>query len=189
MAGRIVFLLEELSMKVLLEGLLPRLFPALRFLCVTHEGKQDLEKSIPLKLKAWREPGVRFVVVRDNDVGDCRALKARLSRLCSDAGRPETLVRLACQELEAWYFGDLEATAAAFECPALPGIAAKERYREPDAIQRPSAALAELVPEFQKVSGARLMGECLSGENHSPSYNAFIEGVRRIAVVLQEPSG
>ena len=55
--NRIVFLLEEYSMKVLLEGLLPRLFPELPFLCIPHQGKQDLEKSIPRKLRAWREPG------------------------------------------------------------------------------------------------------------------------------------
>ena len=61
---RIVFLLEERSMKVLLDGLLPRLFPDVAFLCVPHEGKQDLEKSLPRKLRAWREPGVRFVVLR-----------------------------------------------------------------------------------------------------------------------------
>ena len=44
---RIVFLLEEDSMKVLLEGLLPRLMPDLTFQCLAHEGKQDLEKSVP----------------------------------------------------------------------------------------------------------------------------------------------
>ena len=76
--NRVVFMLEEYSMKVLLDGLLPRLFPRLSFLCVPHEGKQDLEKSIPRKLRAWREPGVRFVVVRDNDGSDCRALKQSL---------------------------------------------------------------------------------------------------------------
>ena len=75
---RVVFLLEESSMKVLLDGLLPRLFPDLPFLCVPHEGKQDLEKSIPRKLRAWREPGVRFVVVQDNDDSDCLARKQHL---------------------------------------------------------------------------------------------------------------
>ena len=59
--SRVVFLLEEYSMKILLEALIPRLVPSLPFLCVPHEGKQDLEKSIPRKLRAWREPGVRFV--------------------------------------------------------------------------------------------------------------------------------
>ena len=51
---RIIFLLEEYSMKVLLDGLLPRLVPGLQFLCVPHEGKQDLEKSVPRKLRASR---------------------------------------------------------------------------------------------------------------------------------------
>ena len=46
--GRMVFLLEEQSMKELLDGLLPRLFPGLNFLCVPHEGKKDLERSISL---------------------------------------------------------------------------------------------------------------------------------------------
>ena len=42
MSGRLVFLLEEPSMKTLLDGLLPRLFPCWQagthFLCVPHEG-------------------------------------------------------------------------------------------------------------------------------------------------------
>lgn len=112
--SRLVFLLEERSMKTLLEGLLPRLVPGLSFICVPHEGKQDLQKSIPRKLRAWREPGVRFVIVRDNDGGDCCALKSSLSALCADAGRDDALVRIACQELEAWYLGEPSALAQAF---------------------------------------------------------------------------
>lgn len=76
--SRIVFLLEERSMKALLAGLLPRLFPELRFICIAHEGKQDLDKSITRKLRGWREAGVRFVVLRDND---CRAIIIRNVKL------------------------------------------------------------------------------------------------------------
>ena len=94
--SRVVFLLEERSMRILLEGLLPRLLPGLQFVCIPHEGKQDLEKSIPRKLRAWNEPGARFVVVRDNDIGDCRVLKKRLTTLCTLAGRWDTLVRIPC---------------------------------------------------------------------------------------------
>lgn len=54
-------------MRDLLNGLLPRLYPELNFLCLAHEGKSDLERSIPRKLRAWREPGVHFVILRDND--------------------------------------------------------------------------------------------------------------------------
>jgi len=70
---RLVFFLEEPSMKAFLEQLLPRYFPKLTFQCVTHAGKQDLEKSLRRKLAAWNRPGDRFVVVHDNDGGDCIA--------------------------------------------------------------------------------------------------------------------
>ena len=180
--SRLVFLLEERSMKVLLEGLLPRLFPYLSFLCVPHEGKQDLEKSIPKKLRAWREPGVSFIVIQDNDGGDCHSLKTSLSALCQGGGRGDSLVRIACQELEAWYFGEPDAMAEAFDDDRLRRIGGKALYREPDAIQRPSAEIERLVPEFQKISGARRMASRLSRErNISPSFQALIDGIERTA--------
>ena len=128
--SRLVFLLEERSMKVLLEGLLPKLFPDLSFLCVAHEGKNDLDKSIPRKLKAWREPGVRFVVLRDNDNVDCLQLKKKLNNLCKEGRRADTLVRIACQELEAWYFGDPNALAEAFEKDGIREICNRSKFRQ-----------------------------------------------------------
>jgi hypothetical protein len=74
-------------MKVLLDGLLPRLLPDVPFLCIPHEGKQDLEKSIPRKLRAWNEVGARFVIIRDNDEDDCCNLKKRLVDLCREGGQ------------------------------------------------------------------------------------------------------
>lgn len=183
---RIVFLLEEYSMKVLLEGLLPLLFPGLPFLCVTHDGKQHLDKSISRQLQAWREPGVRFVVLRDTDGADCRELKARLVAACRAAGREDTLVRLVCQELEAWYLGDPVALADAFSDPALRTIAQRARFRDPDAVAQPSRALEELAPSFQKVSGARAMASRLDVERTaSHSFRAFVAGVRRLAEQMQ----
>jgi hypothetical protein len=179
--SRIVFLLEERSMKVLLDGLLSRIFPDLRFLCVPHEGKQDLEQSIPRKLRAWREPGVRFVVIRDNDGGQCVALKGGLRKLCEQGGRDDTLVRIACQELEAWYLGDPDALAAVFGNERLRRIGNKARYRDSDAVTRPSDALASLAPAFQKVSGARQMAKHLSRErNRSRSFQIMLEGIERL---------
>lgn len=146
-------------MKTLLDALLPRIFPGLPFLCVPHEGKQDLDRSIPRKLKAWREPGVRFIVVRDNDGQDCVALKRRLVTLCRDAGREDTLVRIACQELEAWYLGEPRALAVAFGDERLRTLAAKARYRDPDLVLRPSVELRTLVPEYQVVPAGRLRND------------------------------
>ena len=180
---KLVFLVEEPSMADLLDGLLPRLFPALRFQCVPHDGKQDLEKSIPRKLRAWREPGVRFVVARDQDSADCRQVKARLADLCRNAGRADVLVRVVCRELEAWYVGDPEALVQAF-----PGARrrmlrelSRARYRNPDTVVRPSEAIAKQIPEFQKRLGARRMAILLSQENRSRSYQVFLEGVERLS--------
>lgn len=183
--NRLVLLLEESSMQVLLDGLLPRLFPTLQFLCVPHDGKTDLEQSVPRKLQEWREPGVRFAVVRDNDGKDCRALKDELRQLCHTGHRDDTLVRIACQELEAWYLGEPDALADAFGHEALRTIRRKARFRDPDSVLRPSDAVEQLVPEYQKVSGARLMAQHLSRErNTSASFRTFVAGIERVAAAL-----
>ena len=179
--NRVVFLLEEASMRDLLNGLLPRLYPDLTFLCLAHEGKSDLERSIPRKLRAWREPGVRFVVLQDNDGNDCLRLKQRLMQFCRAAGRPDTVVRLACQELEAWYLGEPDALAEAFENERLRGIGRKASFRDPDAVQQPSEALKSLVPGFRKVSGAKTMAGLLTRErNYSKSFQVLLSGLDKL---------
>ena len=176
---RLVFLLEEQSMKVLLDNLLPRCFPDLKFLCVPHEGREDLERSIPRKLRAWKTPGDRFVILRDTDSEDCRVIKDRIRGLCEVAGRKDTVVRLVCRELEAWYFGDPDALANAFRDEKLRGIGTKARFRNPDEIQSPSRTMEKLVPEFQKISGARRLGTYLACTgNSSISFQFFIQAVK-----------
>jgi hypothetical protein len=187
MKGRLVFLLEEPSMKHLLVGLLPRLIPGWvhgeHFLCVPHDGKSDMDLSVPRKLAAWRVPGDRFVVLRDNDAAACVQVKARLVKMCIDNGRPDTLVRLVCQELEAWYLGDLEALAAAYNEPKLRSPAVHKRFLDPDAWEKPSIQVQRLLPVFQKGEGARRMGVALRGadESKSRSFKVFVTGVQRLA--------
>lgn len=195
MRGRLVFLLEEPSMKHLLTGLLPRLMPGWvegeHFLCVPHEGKSDLDRSVPRKLAAWRVPDDRFVVLRDNDAAVCEQVKARLVKLCADSGRPDTLVRLACQELEAWYLGDLDALAAAYEEPRLCAPAMRKRFATPDVWAKPSVEVQRVLPAFQKGQCARRMGMCLGGpdESGSRSFQVFVAGVRRLAHEMGWPPG
>ena len=179
--NKMVFLLGERSMKFLLEGLLPRIFPDMMFLCIAHEGKSDLAKSIPRKLRAWREPGVRFVVLQDKDQSDCVTLKQKLVTLCADAGRPDTLVRIVCHELEAWYLGEPDALAEAFGDERLRSIGRRARFRDPDSVQQPSRALKDLVPEFQRVNGARRISDFLSRErNTSTSFQTLLSGLDRL---------
>jgi len=192
MEGRLIFLLEEPSMKALLDGLLPRLFPGwepeTHFKCIPHQGKSDLDVSVPRKLNAWRIPGDRFVIVRDNDNSDCVDLKRRYLTICHAAGRPDTLVRLVCQELESWYVGDLVALAAAFEDPKLNSPALRKRFNEPDTWEKPSVELKRLIPSFQKVGAARSMSSVLQpGQNRSKSFQVFVEGVRRLAHEMGYP--
>ena len=181
-SSMVVFLVEEPSMADLLDQLLPRLFPNLEFLCVPHEGKSDLERSLVHKLRGWRTPGVRFVVMRDQNGEDCHAVKARLDDLCSQAGRSDSLVRVVCRELEAWYVGDLGALTATFPDAARPirRHLQKSRFRNLDTVVRPASALTELIPAFQKQSAARAMGQRLSRRNHSRSYQVFLQGVERL---------
>lgn len=151
------------------------------------EGKNDLEKSIPRKLKAWRTPGVHFCVIRDNDGADCRKLKRKIVALCKSNGHPDTLVRIACQELEAWYIGEPDALADAFERESLRGIGKKRKYRNSDLIQRPSVEIERLIPEFSKLSGARRIARHLTRErNRSTSFRIFMDGledfVRKVGI-------
>ncbi len=179
-------------MRALLEAWLPRLFPGWvaeqHFLCVPHEGKSDLDSSIPRKLKAWRVPGDRFVILRDTDGADCIDLKKRYVEVCRRSGRPDALVRLVCQELESWYLGDLTALAAAFGSPTIDSPANRKRYRSPDDWQKPSVEVKRLVPGFQKTGGARAMGEHIDPQsNGSRSLHAFVDGVSRLVAGMTCP--
>jgi hypothetical protein len=48
MSYDLIFLVEERSMKTVLETILPQLIPEhIIYICIPHQGKQDLTKSIP----------------------------------------------------------------------------------------------------------------------------------------------
>ncbi len=176
----LVFMLEELSMKVFLEGLLPRILPeGVEFKLIPHEGKSDLEKSLKIKLRAFRTPNTHFVVVRDQDNGDCMKLKQGLQTICAEAGRPDTLIRIACRELEAWFIADLDAVERAFDQRGLKDLQNKQKFRSPDRLGSPNRELAALVPGYGKVSGGRKLGSVIDINNtRSPSFKHFISGVR-----------
>ena len=180
---RIVFLLEEPSAARFLEGFLPRWKPGLDFLCISHQGKSDLEKSIPRKLRAWQDPQARFVVLRDNDGQDCRQLKGRLRKLCDQSGRNRVLVRIACQELEAWYLGDLQSVGQAYEHPELAKEQAKSKFREPDKLGSPSRELVKLVPSYRKLLGSKALGTSFDltiHNNRSHSFRTFFQGLEKL---------
>ena len=175
----LVFLLEEPSAKDALEVWLPKLLPPhveTRF--IVFEGKQDLERRMTQKLAHWLAPDSRFIVLRDQDNGDCRVIKQGLAQRCADAGRPEAVVRIACRELEAFFLGDLDAVAKAFDRPALSRLARKANYRNPDRIAAPSKELQRHIPGYQKRDGARRIAPLMDfDKNTSPSFRILCHAI------------
>lgn len=186
----LVFLLEEPSAKDFLEAVVPRLIPddvVLRFL--VFEGKSDLENSITPKLQGWRLPNSAFVIVRDQDAGQCKVIKKRLLRLASNSLKTRFLVRIACRELESWILGDWGAVAQAFQEPHLASYSKKAAYRNPDELANPVDELRKFIPGYQKRDGARRVGPLVDfGRNQSNSFRVFCEGVRTLASSLSPGS-
>ncbi len=191
----LVFLLEEPSIKAMLEGFLPTIAGDDAFLAVQYmvfEGKQDLEKNLVRRLRHWNRPGpVRFVVIRDQDAEDCVAVKARLRGMCEAAGYPDALVRIACRELESWFLGDL---AAVERWLGLKGVARqqrKEKYRDPDRLIDPKRELRILTDNaYQAVQGSRRIGPHLHlTDNISHSFNVFVSGLGRHLERLRAAGG
>lgn len=178
----LVAFLEEPSAAALLKVLLPPLLPSdCRLKCITFEGKQDLERNLERRLRSWLTPGTRFLVMRDRDSEDCRIVKNRLVEICRRAGRPHTVVRIACGELESFYLGDLKAVASAFGSRTPSGNSAK--FRDPDHLNNAADELRRLTGGvYQKISGSREIAQFLKtdGTNRSRSFNVLLEGVRRL---------
>jgi hypothetical protein len=180
----LVFLLEEPSAKDALEGFLPSIIPVgvdVKYL--VFEGKQDLEKRMARTLRTWQQPDTRFIVMRDQDSGDCAAIKEGLLSRCHAAGRGrESVARIACRELEAWFIGDWASVAQAFGLPKLSALQKKALYRNPDSLPNPSAELRKHILHYQKREGARRIGPFLRLENNaSRSFQIFVEAVLRLS--------
>lgn len=178
----LVFLLEEPLVREILKELLPRILPdrvTVRY--IPFEGKQDLEKNIVRRLRGWQAPNSIFVVLRDQDAEDCRAVKLRLVEMCRSAGRSDTVIRIACRELESWYFGDLAAVESGLGLANLTRHERSRKYRIPDEIRYPAVELSKITGNaYQKVSGSRAIGPKLSlDSNKSHSFRVFIQGVRQ----------
>ena len=145
----IEFLLEEESCAEALKLLVPKIIgDRLSFDTHTFQGKNDLLECLPARLRAyakWLPRDWRIVVLLDRDRDACLKLKTKLERIATDAGlatrtspsrtnKVQVLNRIAIEELEAWFFGDVEAIAAAY--PGVPRTLAEKRgFRNPDAIR------------------------------------------------------
>ena len=99
MQGRIASCLKP-SMPVLLDDWLPRLLgwvDGQRVLCIPHEGKTTLDHRHCAKAGCMAHSGDHLSSC-GTTAARCVAVKRSLQALCAQGGRPETMVRLVCQE-------------------------------------------------------------------------------------------
>lgn len=181
----LVFLLEESSARAMLHSLLPRCLSGdIAFRLIPFEGKQDLEKQMERRIRAYRNPYARFIVLRDQDSHpDCRSLKNSLFTYCERSGRAQhCIVRIACQELETFYLADLDAVEQALAISSLAKQQDKQKFRDPDRLANPSRELRALTKNrYEKVSGSREIGKHLDLQNtRSASFRNLIAGIRRM---------
>jgi hypothetical protein len=198
---------EEQSAAAALAVLLPRILPAAAtWRLHPHRGKKDLLQKLPSRLRAyshWLPRDWRILVLVDKDRDDCHVLKEQLNRKTQAAGLHPTrsrgtqgiqvLNRLAIEELEAWFFGDVPAICAAY--PGVPTtLAAQARYREPDAIAGGTWEALERVLRraghhtsgLRKVEAAGAIASHMDpGRNRSPSFQCFRDGLLRLAAATE----
>lgn len=137
-------------------------------------------------------PQYRVMVVVDRDNDDCRELKKRLEAIAQGAGLGtktqdkanfRAMTRIAIEELEAWFFGDMDAVRRAYP-KVEAGLEHKSAFRDPDGIQGGTAEqLGKLLryahPNgLAKIRAAREIAEHMNpNENRSPSFCAFRDGL------------
>jgi hypothetical protein len=140
---------EEPSLESALTQLMPKILPSnLTFNIHRYGGKPDFLAKVPNRLKgyqAWLPPDGKIVVLLDEDGEDCLKLKKQLEDRAISAGLItksscqkdksfQVLNRIVVEELEAWFFGDVQAIRQAY--PKVSAhLANQQPYRDPDAIK------------------------------------------------------
>lgn len=193
---------EEPSMEAFLEDFLPRyLDPQLSWKIIDHNSKWQLLQKLPHRLAGYARIPIEYrpktLVLVDRDDDDCLILKARLesfaananlvSKTAGDGVKFEVVNRIVVEELEAWFFGDVQALAASW--PGVPlNLGARAGFRDPDAIvggthevllrvlQR--AGHLRSVDRLPKIDTARRMaGRLESDRCTSRSFQQFLTGL------------
>ncbi|HAG85362.1 MAG TPA: hypothetical protein DCL61_30510 [Cyanobacteria bacterium UBA12227] len=199
----IEFLVEELSAEVALRNLVPKMMPEeVTFEIHSYQGKSALLRKLPQRLqgyKQWLPPDWRIVILIDQDREDCRVLKSKLEKIAADAGLItksvaqnnknnssfQVLNRLAIEELESWFCGDVDAIVAAYP-KVSPHLAQQATYRNPDeiaggtweALERTLQRHGYHLGGLEKVNAAREISAYMEPQhNRSRSFQVFRDGL------------
>jgi hypothetical protein len=197
------FLVEEASLESALTQLVPEILPSnVTSNIHAFRGKPDFLAKVPNRLKgyqAWLPPDWKIVILIDEDRKHCLKLKKQLEDMaisadlipkssCQKDKSFQVLNRIVVEELEAWFFGDVEAI-----CQAYPKVSAnlakQKRYRDPDGIKGGTAEALERVLKkagyhlggLQKKKASREISQYMNPEsNRSKSFKVFYRGLLEI---------
>jgi len=193
------FLVEEASLESALTQLLPKILPSnVTSKIHAFRGKPDFLAKLPNRLKGYQAslpPDWKIVVLIDEDREDCRKLKEKLEIMAISAGLItksscqkdksfQVLNRIVVEELEAWFFGDVQAIRKAY--PKVSAhLANQQPYRDPDAIKGGTWEALERVLKkagyhpggLEKYKASSEISQYMNPElNRSKSFQVFYQG-------------
>ena len=202
----IVFLVEELSAEAALLHIVPKILGAsASFEIHPYQCKDDLLSKLPQVMRGyakWLPDDWSIVVLVDEDRSDCDALKGRMEEAADAArlvtrtkagssnchARFQVLNRIAIEELEAWFFGDVHAINQAY--PRVPKtLGCRSRYKDPDSIkggtweslERELKKSGYFSGGLRKIEAAKTISAFIEPErNNSKSFQVFREGLREM---------
>ena len=194
-------MIEEASAEIVLTEIVPKILgDGITFKVHDFRGKSNLIKKLPDRMKGYKnmlkyQNDWRIVVLIDEDRQDCQELKKKLEEISAESGlsTPSTSVnfqvlnRIAVEELEAWFFGDIEALTEAY--PKVPKTLTKRKnYRNPDeirggtweALDRVLSSAGYYTKGFMpKTEVARTIAPFMNPElNSSKSFQVFRDGLK-----------
>jgi len=197
------FLVEEASLEQALLHLLPKIIPEIiTFKIHSYRGKTDLLKKLPNRLQgyhSWIPKNWKIVILIDEDREDCQKLKQKLEAIsksaklvtkssCSQAPDFQVLNRIVIEELEAWFFGDVEAICQAYP-KVSPNLSSQKKYRDPDAIKGGTwEALEDVLQKagyhqggLEKLKAAKEISQYMNPQrNSSRSFQIFYQALLQI---------
>ncbi|MGD9656398.1 MAG: DUF4276 family protein [Methylocystis sp.] len=178
---QIVVLTEEDSARIVVEHIASSRGLSDRVKVIPHEGKSDLEASIPRKIGHWRASDPpRFIILRDNDGSNCSKLKSRLHNLVPNAAHDRVKIRIVMHELESWYLGDLAALAAAglVSPEKAEALTKKAKLRNPERLTNAKQEFRRLVMTMGQIELANRIGPFLDADRcRSKSFRQFLEAL------------
>ncbi|MEG3927477.1 MULTISPECIES: DUF4276 family protein [unclassified Microcoleus] len=195
--------MEEASLESALTQILPKILPStVTYKIHAFRGKTDLLAKLPNRLKgyqAWLPPDWKIVILIDEDREDCIKLKQQLEIIAISSGLItksscqkdksfQVLNRIVVEELEAWFFGEVEAIRQAYP-KVSPNLATQQPYRDPDAIKGGTWEALERVLKkagyhpggLEKYKASSEISQYMNPElNRSKSFKVFYKALLEI---------